>query len=290
MPICTNCATELSYLYTVYDTAYNLRLELCPKCETFGDPYVEHDYLSLLLDLILLKREVYRHLVYNRGARPRYVTNNLVEKPQKSDEEERSRLPKERWKICLRIGALMALADSFVRWTQQRDGRGSENALEDFVSILLCCIVENVFFHIGVNCASALLLLLLRSSKPKILINASQISLSLVYSSIAKNLLLFMLAVWGVKDTPHASNAEPGAGISPFAYLDPENLPRQWIINNGLGGMTAGFGLRVILDCHPLLMTMIIFVGWATKAAAAGLVHSFLWRTDETLMRKYSLP
>jgi hypothetical protein len=29
MPICTSCATELPYLYTVYDTAYNLRLELC---------------------------------------------------------------------------------------------------------------------------------------------------------------------------------------------------------------------------------------------------------------------
>jgi hypothetical protein len=73
-------------------------------------------------------------------------------------------------------------------------------------------------------------------------ISASQISLSLVYSSIAKNFLLFTLAVWGVKDAPPpSSNTEE---TSLLAYLDLETLPRQWIINNGLGGMTAGFGLR----------------------------------------------
>lgn len=35
------------------------------------DPYVEHDTLTLLLDLILLKRGVYRHLLFNRGAERR---------------------------------------------------------------------------------------------------------------------------------------------------------------------------------------------------------------------------
>ena len=29
MPICTNCATPTAYLYTVYDTKYNFRLEQC---------------------------------------------------------------------------------------------------------------------------------------------------------------------------------------------------------------------------------------------------------------------
>jgi hypothetical protein len=40
-------------------------------CHAFADPYVEQDSLILLLDLILLKRDVYRHLLYNRGAEPR---------------------------------------------------------------------------------------------------------------------------------------------------------------------------------------------------------------------------
>ena len=34
---------------------------------------MEHDTLTLLLDLILLKRDVYRHLLYNRGLGARKV-------------------------------------------------------------------------------------------------------------------------------------------------------------------------------------------------------------------------
>jgi len=41
------------------------------------DPYVEHDTLTLLLDLILLKQGVYRHLLYNRGSAPRRTTSEL---------------------------------------------------------------------------------------------------------------------------------------------------------------------------------------------------------------------
>lgn len=45
-----------------------------PTCHAFVDPYVEHDSLTILLDLILLKRGVYRHLLYNRGTKPRRLT------------------------------------------------------------------------------------------------------------------------------------------------------------------------------------------------------------------------
>jgi hypothetical protein len=38
-----------------------------PACRRFADPYVEHDALTLFIDLILLKRDVYRHLLFNRG-------------------------------------------------------------------------------------------------------------------------------------------------------------------------------------------------------------------------------
>ncbi|KAG9000200.1 hypothetical protein FRB90_011872 [Tulasnella sp. 427] len=75
MPICTSCTTPVPYLYTLYETAYNLRLERCPKCHAFADPYVEHDPFILVLDLILLKRDVFRHLIYNRGSEPRRLAD-----------------------------------------------------------------------------------------------------------------------------------------------------------------------------------------------------------------------
>lgn len=90
MPVCTTCTSFLPYLYTVYQSSSNLRLEQCvrippaypieshltfymiqPNCHSFADPYVEHDELTLLIDLLLLKPAVYRHLLYNRGSEPR---------------------------------------------------------------------------------------------------------------------------------------------------------------------------------------------------------------------------
>lgn len=55
-----------------------------PSCHEFVDPYVEHDSLTLLLDLILLKRGVYRHLLFNRGAKPR----RLIGKGSTNDETQ----------------------------------------------------------------------------------------------------------------------------------------------------------------------------------------------------------
>jgi hypothetical protein len=90
MPICTACAAPVDYLYTEYQSAHNLRLEQCVRlsrvflhrphvqfeqvsCLAFSDPYVEHDDLTILLDLILLKLGVFRHLLFNRGASPRRI-------------------------------------------------------------------------------------------------------------------------------------------------------------------------------------------------------------------------
>lgn len=84
MPICTTCTTAVPFLYTVYESAYNLRLEQCTRCRAFADPYVEHDTLALVLDLILLKRGVFRHLLYNRGTEPR-------REEEEEEEEEKAR-------------------------------------------------------------------------------------------------------------------------------------------------------------------------------------------------------
>jgi len=104
MPICTTCTHSISHLYTVYESAYNLRLEQCVRthtlsrvsiasanpwyqteCHSFADPYVEHDTLTLALDLILLKRGVYRHLLYNRGSEPRKAGSANVDTDEVQD-------------------------------------------------------------------------------------------------------------------------------------------------------------------------------------------------------------
>jgi hypothetical protein len=72
MPICINCRYPISTLYTSYSKADDralgkgVRLTQCPRCKRFADKYVEHDFVILFIDLVLIKPEVYRHLLHNR--------------------------------------------------------------------------------------------------------------------------------------------------------------------------------------------------------------------------------
>lgn len=51
-----------------YATIENTALLLCSNCGHDLDVYQTHSYPLILLDLLLLKARVYRHLLFNRGA------------------------------------------------------------------------------------------------------------------------------------------------------------------------------------------------------------------------------
>src|SRR5260221_8358516 len=91
------------------------------------------------------------------------------------------------------------------------------------------------------------------------------ISLSLFYSSLTKLFLLLLLTVWlpaSSLPSPRIENALPSwlnhlrtcnsnfvADI--LELLDDDNLDREWIVRNVLGGMSAGFGLRGMQKVTP---------------------------------------
>lgn len=64
MPICISCRHPIPVLYTTYSKADDralgkgVRLTQCPNCKGFADKYVEHDFVVLFIDLVLIKPEV----------------------------------------------------------------------------------------------------------------------------------------------------------------------------------------------------------------------------------------
>ncbi|KAI1797183.1 Arv1-domain-containing protein [Ganoderma leucocontextum] len=306
MPICTSCAAPTPYLYTVYDSAYNFRLEQCTSCRAFADPYVEHDTLTLLLDLILLKRDVYRHLLYNRGlgarkAGGRSTANNTgtPRAPSPVQHHDQS----VRWWLIVKLGFALICVDAFIRWTHISSSQPGDRsqistwnqaALEGFVHILVGCLFETAAFHAGVVLACYLVLRLLPSPAPSAPVSGireqfrfSHIPLTLFYSSLTKLFLLFCLSIW--RPDAAATHRAPLAPLHPSAtafphalvvralgLLDEDTLDREWVVRNVLGGMAAGFGLRVALDCHPVFTTMIVLAGWLVKTAVANLVSGWV--------------
>ncbi|KAF7317169.1 hypothetical protein HMN09_00451800 [Mycena chlorophos] len=310
MPICTTCTTAVPYLYTIYGSPQNLRLEQCTKCardqrdeppetktHSFADPYVEHDSLTLLLDLMLLKRAVFRHLLYNRGTQPRQSVGGVFVDPPAGASREREKL---RWLNILRFGGPLVCIDAFIRWSHLNPNqphdlspwtRQTMSAL--FMTFVGVC-TETLAFHGGVICACFLVLSIAdqlqrqrRISDIRREFRFSLIPLTLFYSSLTKLFLLFLLTIW-------RPSSEPIRLPFDVQFLDDEGIDREWIVRNVLGGMSAGFGLRVILDIHPFFTTMIIIAGWAVKTAVSHLVSRWVAMGGDAQMGEawlaYSIP
>ncbi|KAG1761491.1 Arv1 protein, partial [Suillus occidentalis] len=232
MPICITCTHPISHLYTVYESAYNLRLEQCSKCLKFADPYVEHDSLTLLLDLILLKREPRKALGKSKTG-----LEGSQEGEHKLAATNRQR-EKDRWWLILKLACGLITVDAFIRWAQLNPhisadvSRWTVETNIVFLRILIGCLIETFAFHGGVMFASYSVLALSdffrsrRSTSPGEISGVRQqfkfslIPLTIFYSSLTKLFLLFLLTIW-----------RPSAIV-------------KWVVRNVLGGMATGFGLR----------------------------------------------
>ena len=64
MPICIECRFPVKTRYTEYSgaddksTGHGVRLTVCKNRGKFCDKYVEHDFVVLFIDLVLIKPQV----------------------------------------------------------------------------------------------------------------------------------------------------------------------------------------------------------------------------------------
>ncbi|RDL33700.1 Arv1-like family protein [Venustampulla echinocandica] len=102
MPICIECRYPVKTLYTEYSgaddrsTGHGVRLTVCKNCGRFCDKYVEHDFVVLFIDLVLIKPQVYRHLLHNTLMR-------------EHDQFDLS---------IIRLGVLLLLFDVYLTWAR----------------------------------------------------------------------------------------------------------------------------------------------------------------------------
>ncbi|OJK02452.1 hypothetical protein ASPACDRAFT_1854430 [Aspergillus aculeatus ATCC 16872] len=102
MPICIECSYPVSHLYSTYSRADDrslgkgVRLTQCPRCQRFADKYVEYDFVVLFIDLVLIKPQVYRHLLFNRlGGYDNQFDRSII-----------------------RLGILLLLFDVYLTWAR----------------------------------------------------------------------------------------------------------------------------------------------------------------------------
>lgn len=121
MTVCVECGASAPQLFVEF-TKGNVKLIRCKHCSQICDKYVEYDVVILLLDLILLQKQVYRHLIFNFY-----------------EPEERNRA----LTTCMFTFVWCLVVDSVWMYRNTPTGTCSFD-LSHFV-ILFCCLIESVF-------------------------------------------------------------------------------------------------------------------------------------------------
>lgn len=61
---CVNCGNKVPYLFKRYSPTV-LKLENCDICHQVADKYIEYDQVIIMIDMVLLSKQAYRHILFN---------------------------------------------------------------------------------------------------------------------------------------------------------------------------------------------------------------------------------
>ncbi|KAI5788082.1 Arv1-like family-domain-containing protein [Pyronema domesticum] len=181
------CSYPVQSLYTAYSSADDkslgrgVRLTQCPRCKRFADKYVEHDFVVLFIDMVLIKPQVYRHLLFNHLGR----TDDKLDGSIK------------------RLGVLLLLFDVYLTWARIEKSIPtshpqilSQPIVVQYLFFLCFCLTESLLFHATIRFLS---FYLLRFPRP------NAVSTALLVSSCTK-LFPILMVIWKY-DVPAAARS-----------------------------------------------------------------------------------
>jgi len=128
MKYCTNCGVQLldknnQPAFELYDEELHkksniLKVMSCSKCGQVADKYIECDRVLLLIDLILMNKQAYRHVLFNGGYQS----------------------------LIIRMALLTLICDAYISWAQSAEaGEFFEKEYEFYVMCLKLFIALSTF-------------------------------------------------------------------------------------------------------------------------------------------------
>ncbi|EPY52804.1 Arv1-like family protein [Schizosaccharomyces cryophilus OY26] len=135
---CVECNTTVDSLFTDYGRGTsNIRLAQCKNCKQFADKYIELDFVLISIDVILMKPQVYRHLLFNS-------------------------LSARNFRNVINFSILIVLFDVFLIWSRLEKRAAAfpsmitENSfislpiVRQYLYLLLLCLVETATYQISI--------------------------------------------------------------------------------------------------------------------------------------------
>lgn len=258
MPICIECRHPVKTLWTKYsstgngdqDSGHNIRLTVCKNCGTFCDKYVEHDFVVLFVDLVLIKPQVYRHLLHN----------SLMRDGDRFDP------------TMIRLGILLLLFDVYLTWARiEKQFNASSGADQSsfsriaqqpivlqYMFFLLLCTLSNLAFHLSIRllASSPWSPLVLLGLLPAPFERPNSVSTALLVSSSTK-LFPILMVIWNY-DVPAAARSLGWAVVA-------NNVEALVIL------LDCGYGAAALLTTAGALSRWAISSAFLTTAGLEGV-------------------
>ncbi|EHA54668.1 hypothetical protein MCOR27_010793 [Pyricularia oryzae] len=258
MPICIECRHPVKTLWTKYSgtgdgdkvSGHNIRLTVCKNCGRFCDKYVEHDFVVLFVDLVLIKPQVYRHLLHN----------SLMRDGDRFDP------------TMIRLGILLLLFDVYLTWARiEKQFNTSSSADQSsfsriaqqpivlqYMFFLLLCTLSNLAFHLSIRLltSSPWSPLVLLGLLPAPFERPNSVSTALLVSSSTK-LFPILMVIWNY-DVPAAARSLGWAVVA-------NNVEALMIL------LDCGYGAAALLTTAGALSRWAISSAFLTAAGLEGV-------------------
>lgn len=75
--ICINCGNQVSGLYKKYSSSV-IKMRNCEHCHEIADKYIEFEPIIIAIDLVLLSRPAYRHVLFNASFTIHWKLNLVI--------------------------------------------------------------------------------------------------------------------------------------------------------------------------------------------------------------------
>jgi len=116
--VCVYCGTPCACLYRQLNkkSLSSIKAMYCENCHRIVDPYIEREWLLVLLDCILLRPEAYRHVLYNNQDISWYVRNKDKKVERTNEEDKDKGVPGSRIPNLIQWTLVSSLFHTLLKW------------------------------------------------------------------------------------------------------------------------------------------------------------------------------
>uniref|UniRef100_A0A1B0C8D3 Protein ARV n=1 Tax=Lutzomyia longipalpis TaxID=7200 RepID=A0A1B0C8D3_LUTLO len=114
--VCINCGHPVTELYRKYGESV-IKMTICANCNQIADKYIEFEPVVILIDLVLLTKSAYRHILFNG-----YFKNF--------------------WKLFI----ILVLMESYMKWMNLPAAKNNQESEKNFYICGIWILGENFLF------------------------------------------------------------------------------------------------------------------------------------------------